>query len=196
MRLLKERTALGRTAGGPLFWTPTVEGLYKWDRLVDNPESLDTDCWKRGLKPDTIADIERSLTRPGELSYSRLNSIRKPTLERKVRQLREAGVVILVGTDSGIPTKFHCQSTWNEMDILHRVMGMPAMEVIRAATYWPAVMMGVEAEVGAIAAGKKADIIAVEGDVLEYLNLLQHVDFVMKGGVVYKENGAAVEGAL
>lgn len=196
MRLLKERTALGRTAGGPLFWTPTVEGLYKWDRLVDNTESLDTDCWKRGLKPDTIADIERSLARPGELSYSRLNSIRKPTLERKVRQLREAGVVILVGTDSGIPTKFHCQSTWNEMDILHRVMGMPAMEVIRAATYWPAVMMGVEAEVGAIAAGKKADIIAVEGDVLEYLNLLQHVDFVMKGGVVYKENGAAVEGAL
>lgn len=193
MRLLKERTALGRTAGGPLFWTPTVEGLWKWDRLVDNPETLDTDCWKRGLKPDTIADIAQSIARPGELSYSRLNSIRKPTLKRKIDQLREAGVVILVGTDSGIPTKFHCQSTWNEMDVLSRVMGMPAMEVIRAATYWPAVMMGVEKDFGAVAAGKKADIIAVRGDVLEYINALQRVDFVMKGGVVYKEDGRAVE---
>lgn len=193
IRLLTERTALGRTAGGPLFWTPTVEGLWKWDRLVDNPEALDTECWKRGLKDDTIADIKQSLARPGELSYSRLNSIRKPTLKRKIEQLREAGVVILIGTDSGIPTKFHCQSTWNEMDVLHRVMGMPAMEVIRAATYWPAVMMGVEKDFGAIAAGKKADIIAVRGDVLEHINLLQRVDFVMKGGVVYKENGDAVE---
>jgi hypothetical protein len=41
----------------------------------------------------------------------------------------------------------------------------------------------------AVSAGKKADIIAVHGDVLEYINLLQHVDFVMKGGVVYKQNG-------
>ncbi|MFN0023295.1 MAG: amidohydrolase family protein [Parvularculaceae bacterium] len=193
MRLLAERTALGRTAGGPLYWTPTVEGLWKWDRLVENPEALDTECWQRGLKADTIADIKQSLKRPGELSYSRLNAIRKPTLKRKVEQLREVGVVILVGTDSGIPTKFHCQSTWNEMDVLHRVMGMPAMEVIRAATYWPAAMMGVDKDFGAVAAGKKADIIAVKGDVLEHINLLQHVDFVMKGGVVYKEGGAAVE---
>ncbi len=193
MRLLAEWTALGRTAGGPLYWTPTVEGLWKWDRLVENPEALDTECWQRGLKADTIADIKQSLKRPGELSYSRLNAIRKPTLKRKVEQLREVGVVILVGTDSGIPTKFHCQSTWNEMDVLHRVMGMPAMEVIRAATYWPAAMMGVDKDFGAVAAGKKADIIAVKGDVLEHINLLQHVDFVMKGGVVYKEGGSAVE---
>ncbi|MEO0574410.1 MAG: amidohydrolase family protein [Pseudomonadota bacterium] len=192
MVALKERTATGRVAGGPLYWTPTVEGLWNFDRTVANPEKLDDRCWEWGLKSDTIADIRASISRPGQLGYTRLTPLRKPTLKRKIAQLREAGVVFLVGTDSGIPMKFHCQSTWNEMDVLVRVMGLPVMDVIRAAVYWPAVMMGVEDELGTVSAGKKADIIAVHGDVLEYINLLQNVDFVMKGGVVYKRNGQSL----
>ncbi len=193
MEALKERTATGRVAGGPLYWTPTVEGLWNFDRTVANPEKLDNDCWERGLKEDTIADIRASIANPGQLGYTRLTPLRKPTLKRKIAQLREAGVVFLVGTDSGIPMKFHCQSTWNEMDVLVRVMGLPVMDVIRAAVYWPAVMMGVEDELGTVSAGKKADIIAVKGDVLEYINLLQNVDMVMKGGVLYKLDGDPIE---
>ncbi len=193
MTIIKERTATGRVAGGPLFWTPTVEGLYQYHFTVDNPERLDDDCWHRGLKPDTIADIRASLSEPGKLDYMQLTPLRQPTLKRKVQQLREAGVVFLVGTDSGIPTKFHCQSTWNEMAILTNEMDIPAMDVIRAATYWPAVFMGVQDKSGTISAGKWADIIAVKGDVLRYINNLSDVDFVMKGGVVYKQNGRAVE---
>ncbi|MDJ0938961.1 MAG: amidohydrolase family protein [Woeseiaceae bacterium] len=193
---LRERTATGRVAGGPLYWTPTVEGLWNFDRTVANPEKLDDACWKRGLKDDTIADIEASIANPGQLGYTRLTPLRKPTLKRKIAQLREAGVVFLVGTDSGIPMKFHCQSTWNEMDVLVRVMGLEPMDVIRAAVYWPAVMMDVEDQLGTVSAGKKADIIGVRGDVLEYMNLLQDVDFVMKGGVVYKDDGQPVEAVL
>ncbi|NIL94070.1 MAG: amidohydrolase family protein [Woeseiaceae bacterium] len=193
VQALRERTATGRVAGGPLYWTPTVEGLWNFDRTVANPEKLDSDCWERGLEQDTVADIRASLAQPGQLGYTQLTPLRKPTLKRKIAQLREAGVVFLVGTDSGIPMKFHCQSTWNEMDVLVRVMGMAPMEVIRAAVYWPAVMMGVDDELGTVSAGKKADIIAVRGDVLEYINLLQHVDFVMKGGVVYKQDGVPIE---
>ena len=196
MAALKERTATGRVAGGPLYWTPTVEGLWNFDRTVANPEKLDDGCWQRGLKDDTIADIRASIANPGQLGYTRLTPLRKPTLKRKIAQLREAGVVFLVGTDSGIPMKFHCQSTWNELDVLVRVMGMPVMDVIRAAVYWPAVMMGVESELGTVSAGKKADIIAVRGDVLEYINLLQNVDFVMKGGVIYKQDGRPLEDRL
>jgi len=193
---LRERTATGRIAGGPLFWTPTVEGLWNFDRTVANPEKLDDSCWKRGLEEDTIADISGSIANPGQLGYTQLTPLRKPTLKRKIAQLREAGVVFLVGTDSGIPMKFHCQSTWNELDVLVRVMGLPVMDVIRSAVYWPAVMMGVDDELGTVSAGKKADIIGVRGDVLEYINLLQHVDFVMKGGVIYKANGQPVEASL
>ena len=196
IEMLRERTATGRVAGGPLYWTPTVEGLYQYEATVDNPEMLDDDCWHRGLQPDTIADIEQSLQQPGQLEYMQLTPLRQPTLKRKVRQLKEAGVVLLVGTDSGIPTKFHCQSTWNELAVWVYDMGIDPMYAIRSATYWPAVMMGVADRTGTVSAGKLADIIAVKGDVLRYINLLQDVDLVIKGGTVYKRDGQPVESAL
>jgi imidazolonepropionase-like amidohydrolase len=193
MQLLRERTATGRVRGGPLYWTPTVEGLWNYDYTRDLPEKLDSNCWNRGLQDSTIADIEASIAEPSELLYFQLTPKRKPTLKRKISQLRDAGVVLLVGTDSGIPLKFHCQSTWNELDVWVRVMDIPAMEAIQSATYWPSKFMGVENQWGTIIAGRHADIIAVKGDVLKYINLLQDVDFVMKGGVVYKLDGQAVE---
>jgi len=103
---------------------------------------------------------------------------------------------MLIGTDSGIPMKFHCQSTWHELDVWVNVMGIPAMEAIQAATYWPSKFMGVEEQWGTIVAGRHADIIAVKGDVLRYIGLLQNVDFVMKDGVVYKQDGRPVEETL
>ncbi len=196
MEKLKERTATGRVAGGPLYWTPTVEGLWNYQYTVDNPEKLDSSCWHRGLKPDTIADIKRSIKRPGHLAYTQLTPLRRPTLKRKFAQLREAGLVLLVGTDSGIPMKFHCQSTWNEMDVWVNVMGISPMDTIRGATYWPAVMMGVSDKMGSISEGKFADIVGVEGDVLRHINLLSRVDFVMKGGIIYKQDGITNEDAM
>jgi imidazolonepropionase-like amidohydrolase len=193
MILLRERTATGRVRGGPLYWTPTVEGLWNYEYTRDNPEALDTDCWHRGLEPDTISDIRHSIAHPDQLLYFQLTPKRKPTLKRKIHQLRQSGVVMLVGTDSGIPMKFHCQSTWHELDVWVNVMDIPPMETIQAATYWPSKFMGVEQQWGTIAEGRLADIIAVKGDVLRYINLLQNVDFVMKGGIVYKHNGDPVE---
>jgi imidazolonepropionase-like amidohydrolase len=60
------------------------------------------------------------------------------------------------------------------------------MYAIRAATYWPAVAMGVEKDYGTIAEGKYADIIAVKGDLLRNIDLLQRVDIVVKKGTRYK----------
>jgi len=60
------------------------------------------------------------------------------------------------------------------------------MYAIRAATYRPALWMGVADEVGTITPGKYADIIAVEGDVMRYISLLRDVDMVIKHGQRYK----------
>jgi imidazolonepropionase-like amidohydrolase len=119
---------------------------------------------------------------PGRLPYFQLNPLRKPTLEKKVKQLRDAGVVLLIGTDSGIPMKFHCQSTWNELDVWVNEFDMDAMYAIKAATYWPAKMMRADDRYGTISEGKYADIIAVKGDVLRHIALLQDVDMVIKHG--------------
>ena len=196
MRMIKERTAASMIVDDPHYWTPTVEGLWNYVGTRDNPEKLDSTCWHRGLEQSTIDDIKASIAHPDELTYMLLTPKRKATLKRKIAQLRESGVVMMIGTDSGIPMKFHCQSTWNELDVWVRVMGIPAMEAIQAATFWPAKFMGVDDRWGSVVAGRYADIIAVKGDVLKYINLLQDVDFVMKGGVVYKQDGTVVEEAL
>lgn len=182
--MIKERTA--QMNKGPLFWTPTVEGLYNYEYMRDNPEKLDGDCWHLGLPDDIIADIRSSLRYPGRMPYFQLTPIRKPTLEKKINQLKDAGVVLLIGTDSGIPMKFHCQSTWNELDVWVNEFKMDATYAIKAATYWPAKMMGVDDKYGTISEGKYADIITVKGDVLRHIALLQNVDMVMKHGKVVK----------
>jgi imidazolonepropionase-like amidohydrolase len=60
------------------------------------------------------------------------------------------------------------------------------MYTIRAATYWPSVAMGVDKDFGTVTEGKYADIIAVKGDVLRYIDLLQNVGIVIKKGKRYK----------
>ena len=184
VKAIAERTA--QMNKGPLFWTPTIEGLYNYEDLRDNPEKLDDPSWHLDLPDSVIADIKKSIQFPGQLSYFQLTPIRKPTLETKFRQLQKSGVVLLVGTDSGIPMKFHSQSTWNELDVWVRVFGVDPLQAIKSATYWPSVFMGVDSKVGTISAGKQADIIAVRGDVLKHIDLLQRVDMVMKKGKIYK----------
>jgi len=180
MAALKERAAQMNL--GPLFWTPTIEGLFNYDYVKSNAEHLDNKSWHHGLPEYIIKDIKQSIRHPERLPYFQITSKRKPTLKTKFAQLQEAGIVLMVGTDSGIPMKFHSQSTWNELDIWVREMGVSPMEAIRAATYWPSVMMKKDKEVGTITEGKYADIIAVKGDVLRYINLLQKVDMVFKRG--------------
>lgn len=184
MAALKARTA--KMNLGPLFWTPTIEGLWNYQYVRDHPELLDSTSWHEGLSKDIVEDIRQSWAHPERLPYFQITPLRKPTLARKFHQLQEAGIVLLIGTDSGIPMKFHSQSTWNEVDIWTRELGVTTMMAIRAATYWPSVLMNVSDKVGTVSEGKMADIIAVDGDVLRYPSLLQRVDMVIKAGKRYK----------
>jgi imidazolonepropionase-like amidohydrolase len=183
--LIRERTA--RMDLGPLFWTPTIEGLYNFPRVVRNPEHIDDRRWHEGLRADTVADIRASLAHPERIAYFQQTPQRHPTLRRKFEQLRESGVLLLVGTDSGIPMKFHSQSTWNELEVWVDHFGVPAVDAIRAATYWPAVAMRVDREVGTVTEGKMADIVAVRGDALRHIALLSRIDLVMARGRLVRQ---------
>ena len=180
IKALRERTA--NMSQGPLFWTPTIEGLYNFPYTVKNHEFIDGDAWHEGLTPEIVADIRKSLEHPERISYFQQTPQRWPTLKRKFQQLRENGVMLLIGTDSGIPMKFHSGSTWNELDVWVNQLDVPVIDAIRAATYWPAVAMKADKDYGSITEGKYADIIAVKGDVLKQVALLQRVDIVVKHG--------------
>ncbi|HYC72113.1 MAG TPA: amidohydrolase family protein [Opitutaceae bacterium] len=184
LELLQERTA--KMSLGPLYWCPTIEGFFNYEHNIRNPQHIEDPAWQAGVPADIAADIKQSLQNPGWLAYYQITPLRATTSARKFEQLRKSGVVLLIGTDSGIPMKFHNQSTWRELDIWVNRLGMDPMDTIRAATYWPAVAMKVDGDYGTISPGKKADIIAVKGDVLRYINLLQRVDVVIKHGARVK----------
>ena len=182
--LIAERTA--KMSLGPLFWCPTIEGFLNYQDLIDNPETLDDPAWQLDVPKDIVEDIKASIKHPGQLSYYQITPARSLTVKKKFQQLQESGVTLLIGTDSGIPMKFHSSSTWHEIDAWVNKLGVSPMATIRAATYWPAVMMKVDKDYGSVSEGKFADIIAVKGDVLRYIDLLQRVDLIIKHGKRYK----------
>jgi imidazolonepropionase-like amidohydrolase len=97
------------------------------------------------------------------------------------RKAVAAGVRIAYGTDSGI-----YPHGLNARQLPYMVKyGMTPMQAIQSATIMAARLMGWEGRVGALAPGKYADIIAVEGDALADLRSFEKIGFVMKGGVVY-----------
>lgn len=185
MELLRERTA--KMNLGPFFWTPTVAPLANYEYFRDRwREGLDHPCAAAGLPDSVAADVRSSLEHWDRLPYFQITPQRRPTLQRKFKQLREAGAVMLVGTDAGIPGNYHCDATWRELDVWVNVFGVDPMEAIRSATYWPAVFMGVEDEVGTVTPEKYADVIAVRGDVLRHVSLLRDPAIVIRRGVRYR----------
>jgi imidazolonepropionase-like amidohydrolase len=94
-----------------------------------------------------------------------------------------AGVKIAFGTDSGVSK--HGENAGEAVLMVNA--GMPEMAVIKSATVNSADLLGMSADIGSIEAGKFADIIAVSASPLDDISELQDVDFVMKGGKVYKQ---------
>ncbi len=181
---LRARTAQGNRP--PLYWTPTIDVLTNYATRRDNPGYVNDRRWYDGLAADIRADVNQSIVRLDTLTYYRFVANRRPTLAPKFRQLRESGVRLLIGTDAGVPANFHGYATAEEMITWVKTYGMDPMETIRAATFWPALSLGVLDKVGTIEVGKAADIIAVRGDPLSDITLLRRVELVVKGGVRVK----------
>jgi imidazolonepropionase-like amidohydrolase len=105
-----------------------------------------------------------------------------PKLQATFGKAYKAGVKIAFGTDAGV---FRHGQNWREFAYMVEA-GMPAMEAIRSATMSAADLLGVTNILGTIEKGKLADIIAVDGDPIKDINVMEKVRFVMKEGVVYK----------
>jgi imidazolonepropionase-like amidohydrolase len=106
---------------------------------------------------------------------------------RLFNEARKAGVKLVMGTDA-VAGAFGHQAD----EIIARVkLGQPVMDAIDDATSVNAESLRLGKEIGSIAAGYDADIIAVDGDPLADATRLRRVSFVMKGGTVYKDTVSA-----
>jgi imidazolonepropionase-like amidohydrolase len=98
-----------------------------------------------------------------------------------------AGVKVALGTDAAVyPHGLNA----HELDVYVNQFGMTPLAALQTGTLNAADLMGWTDKVGSIEAGKWADVIAVAGDPLKDVRILQHVSFVMKAGVVYKNEAA------
>ncbi len=107
-----------------------------------------------------------------------------PKMLDMARRAHEGGVRIAFGTDSGVSA--HGDNA-QEFALLVRA-GMTPLEAIQAATVVAAEHLRISDQAGLIAPGRNADIVAVEGDPLSDVTALEHMAFVMKGGVVYRND--------
>jgi imidazolonepropionase-like amidohydrolase len=99
------------------------------------------------------------------------------------RRAVKAGVKIAFGTDvGGFDWKINPAV---EFPLMVKY-GMTPAQALRSATMTAAELLGMQSEIGSIEAGKLADVIAVPGNPMENVSVLQNAKFVMKGGTVYK----------
>ncbi|MGA8276831.1 MAG: amidohydrolase family protein [Rhodanobacteraceae bacterium] len=110
-----------------------------------------------------------------------------PIIQKTAGKAYKSGVKIAFGTDAGVYP--HGQ---NALEFVYMVeAGMPPVFVLQAATTHAAELLKKSKDLGSIAPGKYADIIAVNGNPLDDIALMKHVDFVMKAGTVYKQDDKA-----
>jgi imidazolonepropionase-like amidohydrolase len=147
---------------------------------LEHGSSLDADLIQRMVRAGTvlcptlsISDYMLTTGRQRGLSdeimakAERLGPIRRAA----VRAAYEAGVAIIVGTDSSNTMPFGSHA--RELELLHDQIGMTARETIVAATSVAATALGIGAETGSVEPGKCADLLVVEGDPVADLGVLQ-----------------------
>src|SRR6266436_2748607 len=111
-----------------------------------------------------------------------------PAMLRLLKAIHDAGVIIIPGTDALPGYTLH-----HELELYARA-GIAPAEVLRMATWTPALVMGVNKDYGVIAPGKLADMILVDGDPTKNIQDINKITTVIKGGKVYTP--VAIERAL
>ncbi len=102
------------------------------------------------------------------------------------RRVRASGVRVVFGTDASVAAH---GTNAREFSLLVK-SGFTPLDAIRAATVVAAEYLGLAGEIGTLLPGAAADLIAVDGDPLTDVTELERVRFVMKGGVVYRNDAA------
>lgn len=126
------------------------------------------------------------------LDKPRLIRGRMKRMGRSVRKQHEAGVPIVLGSDSGnwpvFLTEFHGPTTLRELELLGEA-GLTPTEALTAGTYQAAKMLGIETEVGLIVPGMRADLVVLRGDVTADLSAIWEAQLVVHDGIIDTPDG-------
>lgn len=164
--------------------TPTLNIFWQLTKIGEQKQSY-LDALPNGyISPIISLEDKRSQVKRWLNSSAEMTERNKKTLaflQEITRQLYEANVTLLVGTDSGELLSAHGLAAHNEMRLMHE-SGIPILDVLRAATINPAKVLGKESDFGQIAVGYQADLILSEENLLESLESLRNPVAVVKRG--------------
>lgn len=178
--LLKDIVVSGRAV------VPTgAHRVWVFPATVQFPERLQDPRLKKDFPPEIYREVQKSFGNFHALSYFATTPRQMFFGDDSLRQWIDSGAVVGMGTDSGTPMNFHTEALWREMKAFVD-LGMPPQRAISAATRVNARILGRDRDLGAIEAGKLADIIVVKGDPLFNIMALGDVEVVIKGGKIYK----------
>lgn len=110
-----------------------------------------------------------------------------PTMEMKFKQLRDAGALMVASSDSGSLGQFHHDAIWVELSAW-RSFDIATQDIVAGATSVPAMMLN-RADIGALIVGAHGDVILYAGELDETGFSRDHVQTVIKGGVIFVTDG-------
>jgi imidazolonepropionase-like amidohydrolase len=157
-----------------------VDPTLGWGEMAGHPKSVDVASFEPGIKaaPFTLAEKFRALGVP-DAEAGKFHE-RIETNRAVVRALYDAGVPIVAGSDTGLLG----YGLDRELE-LYVQAGMSPMAAIQSATIVPAQVMKMAAEVGSVEAGKRADLVLVDGNPLTNISDIRRVVSVVKDGRMY-----------
>ena len=164
--------------------------IWVYPATVAFPGRLRDPVHRQDMPADIHAEFIDSFENFHRLPYFHEIGLEVRNSKVAARQFIDAGAYIGVGTDAASPLNFHTEAIWREMSALVD-SGMTPLAVISAATKTNAEILGRFDELGTIEPGKLADLIVVDGNPLANINVLQHVDIVVKDGAIWYPDAAA-----
>ena len=160
-----------------------VDPTLAWNELLGRPMNVDIASFEPGFAkaPYTLRSV---IGTAGSPASNASQGARMADQYAVLRALYQAGIPIVAGTDKAVPG----HSVHRELE-LYVQAGLTPMEVIQLATSGAAKVMGMDGEVGTVEAGKRADLILVQGNPLENFADLRKVTRVIAKGRMYDPAG-------
>jgi imidazolonepropionase-like amidohydrolase len=172
----KCETGFSELASLGTFLGPTLLSaipLTAGDPRVDEERLRHIQAWKRATWPPL----------PNQAAAD--SKARYALSQELTRMASEAGVRLIVSTDTGAPYRLPGFATLDELEELVEA-GVSTLEALRAGTLYPVVSLGLEPELGTVEPGKLADLVLLEGDPLEDIRNLRQIAAVVADGRVFE----------
>lgn len=171
----------------PMVTTLTIGEGYS--RLVDDPGHLDQALYRAALTDEQRrALLEETLPLWRDSTWTWWMKLMTPVAQANLRQLHEAGAVLVLGTDQTLGPAVH-----RELELLAEA-GIPLQDMVRIATLNGAIFLGREKDLGSVEVGKLADLLLLDADPTEHVENYKRIAAVIKSGEIVDEQRLSLAG--